>query len=164
MAVSASMLISYSGPLLSPVFSTTLGDLATGASPLQPLIGDINSDGVVGEQDLTMLLSDIGGVQTFAHSRNDINYDGIVDITDLTLLIEHFGEALPVVTCAAAAELGAVVYGLGIWVCGWVALGCYIGGGGHALCLDCLRYWLQQGGIGIAGSVGVACLGILVWP
>ena len=56
----------------------------------QKLKGDVNDDGVVDEQDKTLLISYIIKNNSSASSA-DINKDGHVDITDLSQLIILIG-------------------------------------------------------------------------
>lgn len=74
---------------LNPGFAGLLGqgriDAASAAAigPAAPQVGDINADGIVGADDLLMLLGDWGQV----HSSADLNGDGLVEVDDLLLLI-----------------------------------------------------------------------------
>jgi hypothetical protein len=55
---------------------------------------DVNQDGVVNIQDLTIVLSGFGSI-TGSPNYNptaDVNTDGQIDVTDMVTVLEHFGE------------------------------------------------------------------------
>ena len=68
-----------------------LWNLAPPAATPEPVAEDINGDGIVNIQDLTLVAAQIGeaGEDTPA----DVNGDGVVDIKDLVLVAAAFGEA-----------------------------------------------------------------------
>ena len=67
-----------------------LWPLAPPAATPQP-VADINGDGVVNIQDLTLVAAQFG--QTGEDIAADVNGDGVVDIKDLVLVAAAFGEA-----------------------------------------------------------------------
>ena len=69
--------------------------------PADAILGDINSDGVVNIQDLTIVGARLG---QRGHNSADINGDGLVDIVDLVLVSNAFGAA------AAAPSLNPQVF------------------------------------------------------
>jgi hypothetical protein len=48
----------------------------------------VNCDGLVGSQDIAMILSDWGVLSTF--KRTDLNADGVVDSRDITILLSNW--------------------------------------------------------------------------
>ena len=56
-------------------------------TPYQPLLGDINDDGVVDAYDLTLLLDVWGTNDVYA----DLNGDGVVNVSDLLILLGNWG-------------------------------------------------------------------------
>ena len=75
---------SYDGTVL-------LWSLAPLAATSEPVAEDINGDGVVNIQDLTLVAAQFG--QTGEDIAADVNGDGVVDIQDLVLVTAAFGEA-----------------------------------------------------------------------
>jgi hypothetical protein len=63
-------------------------DAAVLENPPAPPCGDVNCDGVVGSQDIAMILSDWGVLSTF--KRTDLNADGVVDSRDITILLSNW--------------------------------------------------------------------------
>lgn len=62
----------------------------------RPCDGDIDMDGDVDLQDLTLLLSEFGlSGSAVIYPCSDFNSDGVIDISDLSILLSHFGT-----TCA----------------------------------------------------------------
>jgi poly(3-hydroxybutyrate) depolymerase len=59
------------------------------SAPTSSLPGDLNNDGTVNVQDLSILLSDYNSSNAAA----DINGDGTVNILDLSALLSHFGQS-----------------------------------------------------------------------
>ena len=57
---------------------------------IDPIIGDVNLDGVVDTADLGLLLGAFGS----GHPAADLNADGIVDTADLGLLLGNFGVSI----------------------------------------------------------------------
>ena len=57
---------------------------------LDPLVGDINLDGIVDTADLGLLIGNFGT----SNETGDINGDGVVDTADLGLLIGNFGSSV----------------------------------------------------------------------
>jgi nitrous oxidase accessory protein len=54
----------------------------------QSLIGDINGDGIVNDEDMTIIIQAYGST-----SQNcDLNHDGIVDIRDILMLSKNYGD------------------------------------------------------------------------
>lgn len=53
--------------------------------------GDLNMDGVVGGQDLAILLSYWGGS---GYTIGDMNHDGIIDGADLSIMLSNWGQSL----------------------------------------------------------------------
>ena len=73
-------------------WQAALPNLLEEMPPPQTLPWDINNDGVVDIQDLT-LVSNSFGVETSEDSKVDVNKDGHVNLTDLLLVAAHFGES-----------------------------------------------------------------------
>ena len=63
-------------------------DAAVLENPPAPRCGDVNCDGLVGSQDIAMILSDWGVLSTF--KRTDLNADGVVDSRDITILLSNW--------------------------------------------------------------------------
>ena len=59
--------------------------------PRKTLPWDVNNDGVVDFQDLSLVSSSFGA-ETLAYPKVDANQDGIVDIFDLLIVASHLGE------------------------------------------------------------------------
>jgi hypothetical protein len=59
------------------------------AAPNPNLTGDLNGDNTVNIQDLSILLSNYGSMNSVA----DINNDGTVSILDLSALLSHYGQS-----------------------------------------------------------------------
>ena len=53
----------------------------------RPLIGDVNTDGMVNVSDVTMLINHILGIPAPEPYRCDIDANGEVNVTDVTFLI-----------------------------------------------------------------------------
>lgn len=66
-------------------------DLAFQMVPSAPLIGDLNSDGVVGTGDLQLLVGVWASGPGYSGTA-DINGDGRVNIGDLQLMVAHWGD------------------------------------------------------------------------
>lgn len=79
---------------LNPAYEDMLGygriDLAaaTALGPVQPKPGDLNGDGVVGADDLSILLGSWG---TCAGCNADLTFDGVVSADDLGVLLGNWG-------------------------------------------------------------------------
>jgi hypothetical protein len=56
-----------------------------------PLAGDVNGDGRVDINDLTVVLANYNRTGA-AWSQGDVNGDGTVDINDLTIVLAHYGQ------------------------------------------------------------------------
>ena len=63
------------------------GLMSLSGTPSSAKTGDINSDGVVNINDLSMLLSKYGSSDSAA----DLNHNGTVDIFDLSILVSNYG-------------------------------------------------------------------------
>jgi len=57
------------------------------------LVGDVNLDNKVDEDDRSLLLDNFGLTTGATWAQGDMNGDGKVDYTDLDLLMAHYGEA-----------------------------------------------------------------------
>jgi hypothetical protein len=68
------------------------GYVRVGILPL--LLGDLNVDGSVGLEDLSILLSNYGMTSGATYEQGDLDFDGDIDLTDLAELLGHYGEAL----------------------------------------------------------------------
>lgn len=53
--------------------------------------GDLNMDGIVGGQDLAILLSYWGGT---GYTIGDMNHDGVIDGADLSIMLSNWGQSL----------------------------------------------------------------------
>ena len=83
-----------------------LWNLAPPAATPEPVAKDINGDGVVNIQDLTLVAAQFG--QAGEDTPADVNGDGVVDIQDLVLVAAAFEEAAaaPMFAQAESLELG----------------------------------------------------------
>lgn len=72
---------------------SVLSDAATLA--VEPLPGDVNSDGACDLTDLAILLSNFGTPAGMARRHGDLDGDGDVDLSDLAVLLARFGTACP---------------------------------------------------------------------
>lgn len=66
----------------------------TGEETPTTLVGDVNLDNIVNEQDEEILLENFGMTTGAVWAQGDLNGDGAVDHLDYTLLRDHYGEAL----------------------------------------------------------------------
>jgi len=66
------------------------------------LVGDLNSDGVVNIEDLTIAASAFGSRpdQPRWNSQTDINKDNVTNIVDMCIIAKHLGETAPTVVSA----------------------------------------------------------------
>ena len=69
--------------------TTENGTVTIPPEPAEPILGDINRDGVVDILDLTIVGARFG---QRGHNSADLNGDGLVDIVDLALVASEFGE------------------------------------------------------------------------
>ncbi|MCZ7393972.1 MAG: cohesin domain-containing protein [Candidatus Methanoperedens sp.] len=53
---------------------------------------DVNEDGIVNIEDLTIIEQHFNEIVVAPYPRYDVNMDGVVDIADLTIAAQHFGE------------------------------------------------------------------------
>jgi hypothetical protein len=70
----------------------------TGSSPTDSetpteLIGDVNLDNTVDDEDLQILQENFGLTSGAVWAQGDMNGDGAVDYTDYTLLMENYGQS-----------------------------------------------------------------------
>jgi hypothetical protein len=56
--------------------------------------GDVNSDGKVDVNDLTVVLTNYGKTTGMWWATGDLNQDGVVDINDLTIVLSNYGKSL----------------------------------------------------------------------
>ena len=68
--------------------TTESGQVTEPPEPAEEVLGDINRDGVVNIQDLTIVGARLG---QRGQNRADVNGDGLVDIVDLVLVASEFG-------------------------------------------------------------------------
>ncbi len=55
---------------------------------VEPILGDVNGDGVVDVTDLLLMISDWGSC---ADCPSDVNNDGYVNVTDILIAIGNWG-------------------------------------------------------------------------
>ena len=67
-------------------------DFADIALPAGDCAGDVNGDGVVGLDDLAILIANFDTPSGATRGDGDLDGDGDVDLTDLALLLRHFEE------------------------------------------------------------------------
>lgn len=65
-----------------------------GGDPQDALIGDLNRDGTVNDDDRNILLENYGLTTGATWAQGDLSGDGKVDHVDYQLLMEHYGETL----------------------------------------------------------------------
>ena len=82
--------------------------------------GNVNCDGKVDVNNLTVVLSHFGQTTGMTWSQGDLNGDGRVDVNDLTILLSNFGkssgariEAVPEPSCLLLLGIGAA----GLFAC-----------------------------------------------
>jgi hypothetical protein len=65
--------------------------------PLSPLLGDINSDGVVGLSDLVLLAQAYGSIPEDSNWNPyaDFDHNFIIELTDLVILANRYGQHYP---------------------------------------------------------------------
>jgi flagellar basal-body rod modification protein FlgD len=69
------------------------GSSSSSTETTNQLIGDVNSDNVVDDQDRQILLDNFGLTTGAVWAQGDLNGDGAVNYTDYNLLTEHYGES-----------------------------------------------------------------------
>ena len=119
-----------------------LWPLAPPAATPKPVAKDINGDGVVNIQDLTLVAAQFG--ETGEDTPADVNGDGTVDIADLVLVAAAFGEA------AAAAPMFAQAESL--------ELGKGIETGRSLLRPEDVRQWIRDAKAANVDPAGIAAL------
>ncbi|MCZ7356862.1 MAG: dockerin type I domain-containing protein, partial [Candidatus Methanoperedens sp.] len=67
------------------------GDVTINAPQAYPRY-DVNEDGIVDIEDLTIIEQHFNEIVVPPYPRYDVNMDGAVDIADLTIAAQHFGE------------------------------------------------------------------------
>jgi hypothetical protein len=137
---SASLSNGVSGPISafpydSVIMSATSSGLGAAPSPLDPTgtsfsvattwPGDVDSDGKVDINDLTIVLAHYGQTTGMWWGTGDLNGDGRVDINDLTIVLAYYGETLGASAGGAAAVpepaslLLAAAGAAGLLACAW---------------------------------------------
>jgi hypothetical protein len=99
-------------------------DVTGGVEVAAAIPGDVNLDGRVDINDLTIVLANYGKSAGMTWGTGDIVYDGTVDINDLTIVLANYGQtessmapamsAVPepsVLALLAAVALGLLAYG-----------------------------------------------------
>ncbi|MDW7733673.1 MAG: hypothetical protein SCH66_14745, partial [Methanolobus sp.] len=55
---------------------------------------DVNEDGIVDVQDISLICQNSDSTFTTALPREDVNQDGTVDLQDVSIVVSHFGETV----------------------------------------------------------------------
>ena len=84
-------------------FDEPNGILGLNLKSMPILYGDVNEDGKVAINDLTVVLTNYGKTTGMTWSMGDFNNDGRVDINDLTIILVNYGHSMASSAIGAAA-------------------------------------------------------------